>query len=150
MRFADRSGMASAPTGVFHPTTRPWPQSRVVRWSPRTRRIVLATLIVLAILWLAMHAVDEPLRRQLERRVNASLSGYTATIGHAHLRPIGLALDLRDVTLVQNRDPNPPTLYIPQWKTSVHWRALLHGALVADVAFTRPAIYVTLPQTQQE
>jgi hypothetical protein len=86
----------------------------------------------------------------MERRVNASLKGYTATIGHAHLRPIGLGLDLREVTLVQNSDPRPPVLYIPRWTTSVHWRALLHGALVADVAFTRPALYVTLPQTREE
>lgn len=142
--------MASAPGEVFHPTVRPWSWSRVAHWSPRTRRMVLATLIVLAIVWLAMHAVDEPLRRTLERRVNASLTGYTATIGHAHLRPIGLGLDLRDVTLVQNGNPHPPVLYIPHWTTTVHWRALLHRALVADVAFTRPAIYVTLPQTREE
>lgn len=143
--------MASAPSGVFHPTVRPWSWNRIAHWwTPRTRRIVLAALIVLAIVWLAMHAVDEPLRRTLERRVNASLKGYTASIGHAHLRPIGLGLDLRDVTLVQNSDPHPPVLYIPHWTTTVHWRALLHGALVADVAFTRPAIYVTLPQTRAE
>jgi hypothetical protein len=122
----------------------------VRRWSPRTRRIVLAIAIVCAMFWLASRAIDEPLRHQLERRVNASLTGYTATIGHAHIRFLGLGLDLRDVTVVQNSLPNPPVIYIPSWKTTVQWRALLSGALVGDVTFTRPAIYVTLPQARVE
>jgi hypothetical protein len=111
---------------------------------------VLATAIVLALFFLASRAVDEPLRRTLERRVNASLTGYTATIGHAHVRILGLGLDLRDVTVVQNSLPNPPVIYIPSWKTTVQWRALFSGALVGDVTFTRPAIYVTYSQAQVE
>jgi hypothetical protein len=111
---------------------------------------VLATLIVLAMFWLATRAFDEPLRASLERRINAPLKGYTATIGHAHLRILGLGLDLRDVTVVQNSLPNPPVIYIPSWKTTVQWRAILSGAVVGDVTFTRPAIYVTLPQAEVE
>src|SRR5262249_32994694 len=137
-----------APTGVFHPTT--WPRSRALRSSPRMRRVVLVIAILLAVFWVATRAFDEPLRRQLEGRVNASLKGYTATIGHAHLRILGLGLDLRDVTVVQNSLPNPPVIYIPSWKTTVQWGALLHGALVADVSFTKPAIYVTFSQAKVE
>jgi hypothetical protein len=142
--------MASAPSGVFHPTTRPFPWIRSIRWSPRTRRVVLAIAILLALVWIASRAIDEPLRASLERRVNAPLKGYTATIGHAHVRFLGLGLDLRDVTVVQNSLPNPPVIYIPSWKTTVQWRALLSGALVADVTFTRPAIYLMLSQAQVE
>ena len=41
-------------------------------------------------------------------------------------------------------------LYIPKWSTSVQWRALLSAALVADMTFTRPQVFVTLEQAQSE
>jgi hypothetical protein len=82
--------------------------------------------------------------------VNASLEGYTATIGRVDLRVLGLGVDLHEVTVVQNSLPNPPVLYIPRWSTSVQWKALLSGALVADVSFTRPAVYLTLAQAEEE
>ncbi len=123
-------------------------------FSPRigrgTQWIVLVFIVVLAIAAVAATAVEEPLRKTLERRVNGALKGYTATIGRVDLHPIGLGLTLHDVTVVQNALPRPPTIYIPQWTTSVHWRALLSGALVADVAFTRPAFYMTFQQAKQE
>ena len=106
--------------------------------------------ILFALGFVASRVVERPLRRELERRVNASLEGYTATIGRVDLRMLGLGLDLYDVTVVQNSLPNPPVVYIPRWSTSVQWRALLSVALVADVSFTRPAFYITLAQAESE
>ena len=54
------------------------------------------------------------------------------------------------VTVVQNSLPRPPVLYIPVWSTSIQWRALLSAALVADMSFKRPQVYVTLEQAQSE
>ena len=112
--------------------------------------MLLGAAILLALLFVASRVVERPLRRELERRVNASLKGYTATIGRVDLRLLGFGLDLYDVTMVQNGMPSPPVVYIPRWSTSVHWRGLFSGALVADVAFKEPAIYVTLLQAEQE
>ena len=125
-------------------------QRRGAGWLRRHRGFVLVVGVLLALASIAVDAVDEPLRRQLELRMNDSLDGYTATIGRADLHLIGFGLDLYDVTVVQNALPNPPMIYIPRWTTSVQWRAFLSGAVVADVAFTRPAFYVTFPQAATE
>jgi hypothetical protein len=95
-------------------------------------------------------AADEPLRRYLERRLNESLDGYTVTIGELDLRLLGFALDLGEVTVVQDARPSPPVVYIPRWRTSVDGRALLFLALAADTTFTHPAIFVTREQTSVE
>jgi hypothetical protein len=143
--------MAHAPTGVLHPPARAWPSFGLTgRWNRRITRILLGVAVVLAVFWLASILVEKPLRRQLEQRINASLTGYTATVGRVDLRVFGFGLDLYDVTVVQNSQPTPPLIYIPRWKTSVQWRALLSGALVADVAFIKPAFYMTLLQAESE
>lgn len=92
----------------------------------------------------------EPLRRFLERRVNAALVGYTASIGKVVLHFRGFAVELREVAVVQNAQPRPPVIYLPSWRTHVEWRALLSGALVARVDFDRPEIYLTPSQMTQE
>src|SRR4030095_15573222 len=66
------------------------------------------------------------------------------------LRILGFGFELRDVTMVQNSLPRPPVLYIPKWSTSIQWRALRSAALVADMTFTRPQVYITLEQAQSE
>jgi hypothetical protein len=150
MRFAFFS-VAHAPGEVLRPSAGPWPSPGLSRrWRRRLGRSALALALVAALVAVAGVVVERPLRRELERRVNASLEGYTATIGRVDLRVLGLGLDLHEVTVVQNGLPRPPVVYIPLWSTSVHWRALLSGALVADVSFTRPALYVTLAQAEQE
>ncbi len=106
-------------------------------------------MLVVAIA-IALAYVDEPLRRQLEARVNAQLKGYTVTIGELDLQPLGLALELEEVTMVQDEHPKPPMAYLPRWRTSVQWRALLSGALVADVEFDGPELYVTQTQGEAE
>lgn len=114
------------------------------------RRLVLGLVVLLGLLAVGSLMIEEPLRRTLERRVNASLSGYTATIGRVDLRFTGFGIVLRDVTVVQNAMPNPPLAYLPEWTTSVQWRALLSGALVADTTFTRPELFLTFQQARAE
>jgi len=117
----------------------------------RWPRILGATLgVVFAAAAITLAFVDEPLRRQVEARVNAQLRGYTVTIGELDLQPIGLALELDDVTVVQNEHPKPPMAHLPRWRTSVQWKALLAGALVADVEFDRPRLHITQTQGEAE
>ncbi len=94
--------------------------------------------------------IDEPLRRYLEGRVNAALTGYTVSVGALDLHVLGLAVELKDVTVVQNQRPSPPVLHLPSWRTSVEWRALLSFALVADTKFDHPRAFIMLDQAAQE
>src|SRR5258705_4993705 len=143
--------MALAPSGVAHPESHIWPP-RVLAWrlGGTVQRVVFWTSLVLICLWVVTLTLEQPLRRTLERRINASLKDYTGTIGRVDLHVLGLGLTLHDVTVVQNALPNPPVIYIPRWTTSVQWRALLSGALVANVRFARPAFYITREQAESE
>jgi len=100
----------------------------------------------LAVTWYA----GEPLRQEMERRVNQAMDGYTVTIGAVALHPWNLGLDLREVTVVQNAQPDPPVIYLPSWETHLDWRALLSFALVARTEMTRPEIYVVASQAAAE
>lgn len=123
------------------------PVSRRRRW-PWILAGVFGVIVVAVAITLAY--IDEPLRRQVESRVNAQLKGYTVTIGELDLQPFGLALELEQVTMVQDKHPKPPMAYLPRWRTSVQWRALLSGALVADVEFDGPELYITQTQGEAE
>ena len=107
-------------------------------------------MLLTAVVAIAASRIEGPLRRYVERRVNDSLTGYTVSIGALHLHVVGLAVELENVTLVQNAHPSPPMMYLPSWRTSVEWRALLSLALVADTSFQRPELYIMLEQTEQE
>ena len=112
---------------------------------------IVAVLVILGVAAQVVIArVDEPLRRYLEKKVNASLVGYTVAVGGLDLHVLGLTVELKDVTLVQNAQPSPPVMYLPSWRTSVEWRALLSFALVGDTVFREPRLFITLDQTEQE
>ena len=82
----------------------------------------------------ALLFLDEPFRAYAERELNSRLSAYTFRIGRLDFHPIGLSLDLEDITVLQNAHPHPPLAQIAQWHASIHWRALLSGRLVSSSA----------------
>jgi hypothetical protein len=101
--------------------------------------LVMAAVVVSCLL-------DEPLRRYLERQMNARLQGYTVRIGALDFQPFGLSLDAQDVVLAQQSHPEPPALRLPKLSARVHGRALLSARVVADVRVERPAIHLARPQ----
>jgi len=111
--------------------------------------VILAAAVVLLIAFIAHH-FDEYLRRTLESKVNQRLHGYTVSLGHAHVSPLGLSLTLQNAVIRQNANPNPPVADVPLLKASVEWREILSGHLVADAVFDGPRIHVNLPQLRQE
>ena len=124
------------------------------RSSLARRRVLGWLVLVIAVLGIAMTIVnaviDEPLRRTLERRINGALTGYTVTIGKLDLHLFGFAVELDDVTVVQNARPRPPVIYIPRWTTRVEFRALLSLAIVSDTHFDRPQVFFTQDQAVTE
>ncbi len=109
---------------------------------------ILLLLIVVALV--AAFFIDEPLRRRMEARLNSTLQGYTVTINKLDFHPIGLSLDLEDVTIVQNENPEPPVAHIPNLTASVDWRAIMFGRVVADFQIDSPKLYVNLKQAKKE
>jgi hypothetical protein len=105
---------------------------------------------LLAILVAATFFGDERLRRTIESNMNRKLTGYTASIGRAHLSLFGLSVTLREVSVVQQANPDPPVMALPLLKASVHWKELLTLHLVADFLLERPRLHVNRPQLLKE
>lgn len=101
---------------------------------------IAATVLVLG--YAIAFLIEEPLRRLTERQVNARMTGYTARIGHLDLHPIGFAVDLRDVVIVQDAHPDPPVLRVPRLTASVQWRAIIRGQIVANFTVHAPEAHV--------
>jgi hypothetical protein len=55
--------------------------------------------------------IDEPLRRYIEQQLNTHLKGYTVRLGKLDLHPLQFSLDLYDVSIVQDANPEPPIVF---------------------------------------
>ncbi|HSF57102.1 MAG TPA: hypothetical protein VLD83_03445, partial [Candidatus Binatia bacterium] len=119
-----------------------------------SRRLMIWSGGILAVIFIAVfvfaYFVDEPLRRRVESEMNARLKGYTVRIEKLDFHPIGLSLDLENLSIYQTAKPDPPVAYIPKLHASVHWKALLSGRLVGDFRLDNPKIYFDLRQFVQE
>lgn len=109
---------------------------------------LLASLV--AVTCLAAVVIDEPARRYMEREINRRLTGYTVTVRALHVHPWTVSLELVDSTISQDANPDPPVALIRSLTTTVDWRALVHGKVVADMTFDRPALYVNLKNFRAE
>ena len=109
----------------------------------------LVALLVVATV-VALFFIDEPLRRYTQAKMNASLEGYTATIGRMHFNPLNFSMDVRDIVIAQNEHPDPPVANIGRIYASVHWGALLHGRVVGDARIERPVVVLNLTQARSE
>jgi len=116
-----------------------WVEGDVTR---RWKWVIGALAAVLALAYAIAFLIDEPLRRTTERAMNARMKGYTARIGHLNFHPIGFAVDLQDLVIVQDAHPDPPVLRVPRLTASVQWSALVHARIVADFTLYAPAVRV--------
>ena len=94
--------------------------------------------------------IDEPLRRYIEQQLNTHLKGYTVRLGRLDLRPWSFSVDLYDVSIVQDANPEPPIIFIPRVRSGVHGRALLSARLVSDVLVEHPKVHINLKQFREE
>jgi len=86
----------------------------------------------------------------VERQMNERLKGYTATVAKLNFHPIGFAIDLFDVVLIQNANPDPPVMRIERLSANVQWSALIRARLVADFALVRPTLYINREHLEAE
>jgi hypothetical protein len=109
-----------------------------------------AALVLFLLVGLVLAFIDEPLRSYAEREFNRRVDGYTVRIGSLDFHPIGLSVDLKDVTVIQNDHPEPPVARLDTWHASIHWRELLSGNLVSDQSVHHPVLHITRPQAEKE
>ncbi len=112
--------------------------------------IGIALALFIAFIAIAGFFPNEKVRVAMERRMNASLKGYTAQIGEVRVRPFGLSVTLEHLVLRQQAHPEPPILDVPLLTASVHWRELLTAHLVADFFVDHPRVYANLLQLETE
>ena len=110
----------------------------------------MALLVIVVVVYSAAYLLDEPLRRYVEREVNHRLTGYTVAIPKLSLHPHTVSFDLLGVTIAQDANPRVPVADIQRLNTTIHWRALLHRRVVADVTFARPRLHIDLPELRAE
>jgi uncharacterized protein DUF748 len=126
--------------------------SCAMRLSVRRRWIwpigLLASLA--AVTCLAALFINEPARRYMEHEINRRLTGYTVTVRALHVHPWTVSLELVDSMIAQDANPDPPVARIRSLTTTIDWRALLHGKVVADMTFDEPALYVNLKNFRTE
>ncbi len=114
------------------------------------RWLAAAALLVLLVLGITLIFIDEPLRAYAERELNRRVEGYTFRIGALDFHPLGLSLDVEQVTVVQNEHPDLPVAQLATWHASIHWRELLSGHLVSDQWIDHPIVHFTRPQAVKE
>jgi hypothetical protein len=118
--------------------------SRAFRWG------VSIPAVLALVLYTASFFLDEPLRRIMEKKINRDLKGYSVQLPKLHFQLIGLSLTLKGLTILQQAHPNPPIVFLPVLKASIHWREILSGRLVAEFRLDRPKININLPQLRSE
>jgi hypothetical protein len=96
------------------------------------------------------HLISEPLRRHMEAELNRTLTGYKVQIPELQVHPWAGSLTLVNATVRQTAHPEPPVLTLPSLFAGVHWRALLHGGVVADFILDSPRLHINLSQFQHE
>ena len=126
--------------------------SRLLRVLTGRRALIAlaAFAVVVALAFALSFVLDEPLRRTVERQMNAKLTGYTVSIGGLSFHPVGLSLTLRELVFAQTAHPDPPLARIPRLEASVQWRALLSAKLVASFNLDRPQLHVDLEHLRKE
>ena len=118
---------------------------------PRRWGWVLGGLALLTVsAYAAARFADEPVRRYMEAEVNRRLTGYTVRIAALHVHPWTASVELRDATIAQDPNPDPPVAQVGRLVTRIDWRALLHRRVVADISFERPTVYLNLRQVRTE
>jgi hypothetical protein len=119
-------------------------------FSKHTLQLLGILLVLALVVIIASFFVDEPMRRAMEKKINASLTGYTAHIQDLDFNIFGFSVTLHNVTIRQDAHPEPLVAMVPRLKASVQWSELLKLKLVSDFKFDQPQIYLNLPQLRQE
>lgn len=114
------------------------------------RRVVGIPVALALVLSVAPFFLDEPLRRITEKKINQNLKGYAVRLPELHVQWIGFSVTMRGLALFQQAHPEPAIGYFPVIRTTIHWREILRGRLVAESTLDQPEININLLQLRSE
>jgi uncharacterized protein DUF748 len=112
--------------------------------------IVGGVALSLMAIFVTSFLLDSIVRSRLERTINASLSGYHATLPGAHLQLLDGVLTLSGLTVTQDAYPSPPVVLLPVLSARIQWRELLAMRVVADFRLSRPEVHINLAQLRAQ
>lgn len=107
-------------------------------------------LAIIFLLFTASYFLDEPLRANMEKKINHNLKGYSVHLQKLHLQLIGFSMILKGLSVIQQAYPNSPVVYFPIIKASIHWREIFAGKIVAEILLDEPKININLQQLHSE
>ncbi len=70
-------------------------------------------LALVLVLYGASYVLDEPLRSNMEKKLKQDLKGYSVSLPGVHVQLIGLSLNLKRLTVLQQAHPDPPVVLSP-------------------------------------
>ena len=114
------------------------------------RRGIGIPVALALVLFIASSFLDEPLRSSMEKKMNRNLKGYSVRLAGLHFQLLGLSMTLKGLTVMQQAHPDPPVVFFPVLKASIHWREILSGKLVAEFMLDQPKININLQQLRSE
>jgi hypothetical protein len=107
-------------------------------------------LAIIFLLFTVSYFLDEPLRATTEKKINHNLKGYSVHLQKLHLQVIGFSVTVKGLSVIQQAHPNPPVVYFPIIKATIHWREIFSGKIVAELLLEKPKININLQQLRSE
>lgn len=126
------------------------PRAKKLEKSRFLRYVVGIPVALVLFLFITSYIIDEPLRRITEEKINRNLKGYSVRLPKLHLQLLNLSVVVEGLTVLQDAHPDPPIITIPMVKTTIQWRSILSGSLVAESLLEQPKININLQQLQSE
>lgn len=119
-------------------------------WGIRTLVLTSGMLgVAILLICLALFFINEPLRRYIETNLNENLKGYSVKLEKVDVHPLGFSIDLENLTLRQEANPDPPLFIIPSWTASVQWTELLKLDIVSDHLIKNAKVVLSYSQAEQ-
>jgi hypothetical protein len=122
-------------------TTNPRSGHRPAR-SRRTLRRTLIALASVAVLLIVVRLVLDPVAAHFTRKALADLDGFQATFSTVHVGVLPPSYEIHDFKVIEEPAGRwtEPLVYVERAWTSIVWRKLLKGQLVARAVLENPKV----------
>ena len=119
--------------------------------SHRGRRALLLIIALAVVAVIAIRvAGGGALRSWAESTLNENLDGYRVALPELRIDVLGLGLQLYDVAILQEANPEPAVAHLERLGLTLSWRALLRGGVLAELQLESPRLHIDRSQVVEE